>query len=63
MRWWLEDVVDLLRLVGLAAKKEPEYKEADLADLEEEYGAELDELEARTDRKYGDGNPADEPGD
>jgi hypothetical protein len=59
MRSLFDFIYDLLHLIGIVSEREPEYTEAY---LEEEYGAELDELEARADRKHDDGDQADESG-
>jgi hypothetical protein len=49
----------LFHFIGPASEKKPEHTEDS---LEEEYGEELDELEALADRKHGDGDQANEPG-
>ncbi|MDP6348774.1 MAG: hypothetical protein QF719_10120 [Chloroflexota bacterium] len=54
-----EFIYDLFHFIGPASEKKPEHTEDS---LEEEYGEELDELEALADRKHGDGDQANEPG-
>ena len=60
MRSLFEFIYDLLHLIGIVSEREPAYTEAY---LEEEYGEELDELEALADRKSDDGDPADGSGE